>query len=258
MSHKRSLVRGALTILAAASLTLVSIPAWAHVKVEANRAYAGATDVTLTFHVPNERTTASTRGISFFFPTDHPLLGVSTGRQHGFTPKVSTAQLAKAVPAPGGSVSEVVRSIEFSGGLLSGKEEKAFTFHVDQLPSDTRTLTFKVLQKYSSGETVSWIEVAADGAAEPEHPAPVLALGPARAAAQVAPAASPTPAMTHGASASPSATVEASVAAAPVTHTASESGSAAPLAAAAAVAAVVLAVGGWALRRRRRVPSDAP
>jgi uncharacterized protein YcnI len=228
------------------------------VEVETNRAYAGATDVTLTFHVPNERTTASTRGITFFFPTDHPLLGVSTGRQHGFTPKVSTAQLAKAVPAPGGSVSEVVRSIEFSGGHLSGQEKRAFTFHVDQLPSDTRTLTFKVLQKYSSGETVSWIEVAADGAAEPEHPAPVLALGPARAAAQVTPGASPTPAVTPSASAPPNATVAASVAAAPVTHMASESGSAAPLAAAAAVAVVMLAVGGWALRRRFGSPATRP
>jgi hypothetical protein len=38
----------------AAALTLISSPAWAHVEVETNRAYAGAKDVTLTFHVPNE------------------------------------------------------------------------------------------------------------------------------------------------------------------------------------------------------------
>lgn len=256
MSHRRNLVRGSLVAFAAAALTLVGMPAWAHVEVESNRAYVGATDVTLTFHVPNELAPATTRSITFVFPTDHPLLGVTTGRQNGFTPKVSTAPLAKPVQGPNGPVSEVVRAVEFTGGRLSGTEEKEFTFHVDQLPSDTRKLTFKALQKYSNGETVSWIEVAADGAAEPEHPAPVLTLGPAPAASQPA-TASPTASVTLGAS-TPTLGASAPPTTAPASDTAAtDSGVKGPLAA-AAIGGLVLAAGGWALWRRRRGLGDTP
>jgi hypothetical protein len=37
---------------------------------------------------------------------------------------------------------------------------------------------FKAVQTYDSGEVVRWIEEAAEGAEEPEHPAPVLNLTP--------------------------------------------------------------------------------
>jgi uncharacterized protein YcnI len=250
MSLRRRVARGTLSVLAAGALALVSIPAWAHVEVEASSAYAGATDVTVTFHVPNELAPATTRDITFVFPTDHPLLGVTTASQNGFTPKLSTVPLAKAVRGPKGWVSEVVRTVEFSGGQLTGKQEKAFTFHVDQLPSDIRTLTFKALQKYSTGETVSWIEVAADGAAEPEHPAPVLTLGPARTGIQPSDKASPTLAVTLGAKAPTAAGTVSGTAAAPA-------GTKAPIAA-AAVGGFAATAGGWALWRRRRTPTDAP
>ena len=247
MSQHRQLVRGTLAVFGAAALTLVSSPAWAHVEVETNRAYAGAKDVTLTFHVPNEEAPATTRSITFVFPTDHPLLGVTATSQNGFTPTVTTIPLATAVRGPRGLVHEVVRTVEFSGGRLSGTEEKAFTFHVDQLPSDTRTLTFKVLQKYSGGKTVAWIEVAAQGSAEPEHPAPVLLLGPARAAGQPATAGT---VATVPLSAKASATSGVAGAAAP------GSGVKAPLA--AGVGGLVLVAGGWALWRRGRVPGKSP
>ena len=43
-------------------------------------------------------------------------------------------------------------------------------------------MVFKAVQTYESGEVVRWIEQAAEGADEPEHPAPVLALTAAQAA----------------------------------------------------------------------------
>jgi len=242
VSQSRQLVRGTLAVFGAAALTLVSNPAWAHVEVETNRAYAGAKDVTLTFHVPNEEASATTSSITFVFPTDHPLLGVTATSQNGFTPTVTTIPLATAVRGPRGLVHEVVRTVEFSGGRLSGTEEKAFTFHVDQLPADTRTLTFKALQKYSTGTSVSWIEVAAEGADEPEHPAPVLTLGPPRAAAQ--PVAGGTVAeVALGAKAPTTPSVSRADAAGP--------GAKSPLAA-ATVGGLAVAVGGWTLLRRRR------
>jgi hypothetical protein len=47
------------------------------------------------------------------------------------------------------------------------------------LPTDTDQLVFKALQTYDNGEVVRWIDTPAPGAAEPEHPAPVLTLTPA-------------------------------------------------------------------------------
>jgi len=41
---------------------------------------------------------------------------------------------------------------------------------------DADELVFKAIQTYSNKEVVRWIEVQADGAEEPENPAPVLAL----------------------------------------------------------------------------------
>jgi len=245
-------------IFGAAALTLVSSPAWAHVEVETNRAYAGAKDVTLTFHVPNEEAPATTRNITFVFPTDHPLLGVTTTSQNGFTPTETTVPLATALRGPKGVVREVVRTVEFTGGRLAGTQEKAFTFHVDQLPSDTRTLTFKVLQKYSTGTSVSWIEVAAGEAAEPEHPAPVLTLGPPRAAAQ--PDAGGTVAVVAVGAKAPTTAAgrvaDAAGAKAPTTAVGSGAdaggaGAKEPLSAWAA-GGLAVAAGGWTLRRRRR------
>ena len=43
------------------------------------------------------------------------------------------------------------------------------------LPDDEQ-MVFKAVQTYDSGEVVSWIEEAAEGAEEPEHPAPILEL----------------------------------------------------------------------------------
>ncbi len=49
---------------------------------------------------------------------------------------------------------------------------------------DTPSLTFKAIQGYSDGTTVSWTEVAAPGStADLEHPAPVLELAAASASA---------------------------------------------------------------------------
>ena len=190
MTHHRNRIRLLLVPLAAAGLIMAgAVNAWAHVEVEAEPAAVGSSDVTLTFHVPNEEAPAVTTEVTFVMPTDHPLVGVSAKPQNGFLPITTTRHLDVAVPGANGPVSDVTSQVTFSGGKITGKDEKPFVLHVDKLPAGVRTLTFKALQRYNNGSTVSWIEVAADGAAEPEHPAPVLALtapassAPARVAA---------------------------------------------------------------------------
>jgi hypothetical protein len=44
------------------------------------------------------------------------------------------------------------------------------------LPEGVDSLTFPAVQTYSDGQVVKWEEIAKDGAAEPEHPAPTLKL----------------------------------------------------------------------------------
>ena len=50
-----------------------------------------------------------------------------------------------------------------------------FNLSVGPLPK-TATVSFPAEQFYSDGSTVNWNEKAADGQAEPEHPAPALEL----------------------------------------------------------------------------------
>ena len=162
--------------MAAAIVVATAAPAFAHVEVEAEPDTIGASNVVLTFQVPNEKPSAATTGITFRMPTDHPLVGVTAASQDGFT--VSTTQRTLASPAagPNGPVSQVVDTVTFSGGKITGHDEKAFVLHVDKLPDGVDTLTFKAIQNYSDGTSVAWIEVPADPTAEPDHPAPVLRL----------------------------------------------------------------------------------
>ncbi|MDQ1538043.1 MAG: hypothetical protein QOE58_2436 [Actinomycetota bacterium] len=193
MTHFRGRIRLLTVPLAAAGLIVAgAMTAWAHVEVEADPATAGASDVTLTFHVPNEEAPAVTTAVTFVMPPDHLLVGVTAKPQNGFKATTVTRHLAVAVPGAHGPVSDVAAQVTFSGGKISGKDEKPFVLHIDRMPPGVRALTFKALQRYSNRTTVAWIEVAADGGAEPEHPAPVLKLAaqPASASSTLAPVVS--------------------------------------------------------------------
>ncbi len=244
MNHHRNGIRALTVTLAAAGLVVAgALTAWAHVEVEAEPAVAGATDVTLTFHVPNEEAPAVTTQVTFVMPSDQPLVGVTAKPQNGFRPTTTSRHLAVAVPGSGGPVSEVATQVTFSGGRIAGKDEKPFVLNVDKLPAGVRALTFKVLQQYSNGTIVSWIEVAADGAAEPEHPAPVLTLA--------APAASPSGSATATATATSPENARATAAQA-VPQTSSPDGGGAPWAPLAVGGAVVAAAVAAFLFLRRR------
>jgi uncharacterized protein len=62
-----------------------------------------------------------------------------------------------------------------SGAGIAPDEFDEFEVSAGPLP-ETDQLVFKALQTYADGEVVRWIEEAEEGAEEPEHPAPVLAL----------------------------------------------------------------------------------
>lgn len=72
-------------------------------------------------------------------------------------------------------MSEIVWTADANSGIKPGYFGE-FTIIGGKLPDDATTLTFKALQTYSDKSVVSWIEEAASGGAEPEHPAPTLTM----------------------------------------------------------------------------------
>jgi periplasmic copper chaperone A len=153
----------------------------AHITVSAPGATRGGSDAEVSVRVPDESDSAKTIGLKLRLPSDTPIASVLVQPKAGWTATVSQTKLSTPIKTDDGPISEVVSEIDWkvsSGGQGIGPGQfDEFVFLAGQLP-DTAALTFKAIQTYSDGTTVSWIEVPAQGSsAEPEHPAPVLTLG---------------------------------------------------------------------------------
>jgi len=91
------------------------------------------------------------------------------------------------------------------GSLAVGaRRERLRTRHPSTPPTPVKavsekspSVSFPAVQTYSDGKVVRWIEPKVVGAAEPEHPAPVLELLPAKTS-ETAPAVAATPAKADG------------------------------------------------------------
>lgn len=175
---KRTRVRLALPVAAALTTFAISTSAWAHVTVTATDATPGASDVEITFRVPNELPSARVVRVDVTFPVDTPIADVLIQPVAGWAFTEKTSKLATPVVTDDGNVTEAVSEVDWraTGSGITPGEFEAFTVIAGQLP-EAKSLTFKAIQTYSNGTTVSWIEVPAPGdTAEPEHPAPVLVL----------------------------------------------------------------------------------
>jgi uncharacterized protein YcnI len=150
-------IRPARLLAAVVVLLAMAAPALAHVTVNPSSAAKGSF-AKLTFRVPNERDDAGTAKVEVFLPTDHPIENVSVK------------------PVPGWTATVDKQHVTWSGGTIKPGEFQEFDLSVGPLPDNADKLVFKAIQTYSDGEVVRWIEEAAEGASEPEHPAPVLTL----------------------------------------------------------------------------------
>lgn len=160
--------RAAVVLITAGLLTGTAAPAWAHVHVHSDAAVApGATDVRMTFHVPNEKAPARTVGVRIEAPEG--VRGIRAEPVRGWT----------AEPSTGGDAG---RAVGWSGGAISGENGVDFVLHIDRVPTGVPALTFVARQEYDDGEVVSWDQETVPGEPEPEHPAPVLSLTGAFAA----------------------------------------------------------------------------
>lgn len=167
-------------VAATALVALFATPALAHVTVNSPNAVAGGY-ATVNVKVPTESDTASTVGVKVQLPEDHPFASVSVKPHPGWTYTASKTTLDKPIDSHGEQITEAVSTIEWKAdgpGIAPGEYDE-FSLSVGPLPDDADSLTFKAIQTYSDGTEVSWIEEAADGADEPEHPAPLLTVAPA-------------------------------------------------------------------------------
>jgi uncharacterized protein YcnI len=152
-------------------------PAAAHVTVNPQEATQGGY-ARLAFRVPNESDTASTTKLEVVLPEDAPVASVSSMPLAGWTVAVEKRTVSPPVEVHGSQVSEVVAKITWTaaaGGGVKPGEFQEFPVSMGPLP-DVQKMVFKTLQTYSDGNISRWIEEPAEGAAEPEQPAPVLTL----------------------------------------------------------------------------------
>ncbi len=133
---------------------LLAALADAHVTVIPSAARPGETR-TLTFRVLNERSDATTVGIDLFIPAG---VTAKAADRRGWTKVDKGSQVTWTADAP--------------ADAISGEQSKDFEVTVGPLP-DAKQVVFKVLQHYSTGEVVRWIQDPEPGA---DRPAPVLQL----------------------------------------------------------------------------------
>jgi uncharacterized protein YcnI len=197
-------------------------PAFAHVQVTATPGSPGATDANLKIMAAGESGTAGTSKLDVVADPAIPADQVSL---------VSGPTGWALAPGSNGGFT-------LSGPALAKGADAEISLKVKTLP-DVPQVTFKVVQTYSDGEVVRWIELPGPDGKEPDNPAPVVKL-----TAGAASAVSPKPANDDDADSA-----------------GAKSGSLARTGAAdrplAATSGLLLLVGGWAITfgagRRRAV-----
>jgi uncharacterized protein YcnI len=143
-------------LLALAGLLFFAVvsAASAHVTVIPSAARPGETRA-LTFRVLNERSDATTVGVDLFIPAG---VTARAADRRGWTKLDSGTQVQWKADSP--------------ADAISGEQSKDFEVTVGPLP-DEKQVVFKVLQHYSTGEVVRWIQ---DPTPDADRPAPVLQL----------------------------------------------------------------------------------
>jgi uncharacterized protein YcnI len=168
MSSDRGFVRRtAAGVLAASALYLGSVAAiaTASAHVEASSADAVRGGVALvSFQVPDESTTgAATTTLTV------DLTGVSAVRieaKAGWSAKLDRVG------------SGAVRSVTWTAAPNGGIEVDQFgVFRISAKLPDADAVSFPATQTYADGAVVKWDQPSLPGQAEPEHPAPTLAVG---------------------------------------------------------------------------------
>ena len=161
-----------------------------------------------------------------------------------------------AVAKPGWTATLTGNVLEFKGGQLAADQEDHFDITFTA-PAQAGDIRFPIIQTCVQGE-LAWIEVAAEGAAEPDHPAPTLKVtdGPPTSA-DLMPEAEGTDANATAGTEAAAGTADtaAPVSATVAPATSKDSSNTGTIVVIVVVVAVVLIGGGIVLARRRSAPN---
>jgi uncharacterized protein YcnI len=138
-------------------------PAWAHVHADADNPTPGSYSV-VTFRVPNESEKgALTTQLNVTLPD---VASASAEAMPGWTAKLDRNAAAGTV-----------RSITWTAAPGAGIAPDQFAlFRISVKLPESATISLPSTQTYSDGTVVKWDEPTPPGGAEPEHPAPEIAL----------------------------------------------------------------------------------
>jgi uncharacterized protein YcnI len=176
----RALIRTATVCGVAATVALAAAaPALAHVTAQPSEATQGGY-TKIAFRTPTESDTAGTVKLEVTFPADHPITSVSTKPMPGWTAQVTKQPLATPIQDEGRTITEAPRTVTWTaqpGTRINPGEFTEFEVSMGPLPTNTNQLLFPAVQTYDDGMVVRWDQPpAAEGAPEPEHPAPLVKL----------------------------------------------------------------------------------
>jgi uncharacterized protein YcnI len=194
-AHARTLSTATMTLALGSLAVALAAGASAHVTVNSTDTRQGGFGK-VAVRVPNESETAGTTKVSLSMPTGLVLRSVKAKPHYGWTFSAPKVKLATPVTQGDKTVTEAVSTITWTadkGVSIKPGSFDEFEFTVGQMPTDKASVSFPAVQTYSDGKVVRWIEPKVVGAAEPEHPAPVLELLPAKTS-ETAPAVAATPA----------------------------------------------------------------
>src|ERR1700761_6031152 len=99
--------------VAAVTLALGTVPAFAHVTVDAPGATQGGSDQIITFRVPTESDTASTTELKVALPTDTPIASVLVQPVPGWSFTETSTKLAHPIVTDDGDITEAVSEIDW-------------------------------------------------------------------------------------------------------------------------------------------------
>jgi uncharacterized protein YcnI len=179
----RRLLRAGATVTATGVFVIAGAGiASAHVSAHSPDNPAKGGDAEIVFRVPDENDTAHTVKVQVNFSTTSPLSNADIKPVTGWTAQETMAKLATPVKMSDETVTDAVRSITWTaapgGGIAPGQFQE-FAIAVEGLPDNSDELVMPAVQTYDNGDVVNWNQPTVAGQAEPEHPAPHLALAAA-------------------------------------------------------------------------------
>ena len=160
------------TALVGAIVCALAAPAFAHVSIDPSSAPQGST-VKLAFVVPNEEPTAKVTEVQIAFPAppQTPISTVSVEAKPGWSVKVTTQKLATPITTDDGSISDIVRLIDWKAKTpadgIAPAQFGEFVINADGLPANENEVVFKAIQTYSDGTVVRWIDPVTAGVRRP-------------------------------------------------------------------------------------------